>query len=108
MVTIHSSKINERQLVKRYLFVLFFINCFCISSLAAEISDAQQAILDTLPADQRESILIKMRQAESLQTDLEETFDSNDFLVFNSGPINDVLIVEVNLFFTSPLFLDKP
>ena len=38
MVTIRSSKINERQLVKRYLFVLFFINCFCISSLAAEIS----------------------------------------------------------------------
>ena len=75
MVTIHSSKINERQLVKRYLFVLFFINCFCISGLAAEISDAQQAILDTLPADQRESILIKMRQAESLQTDLEETFE---------------------------------
>ena len=75
MVTIHSSKINERQLVKRYLFVLFFINCLCISGLAAEISDAQQAILDTLPADQRESILIKMRQAESLQTDLEETFE---------------------------------
>ena len=61
--------------MKRYSFVLFLISCFYISGLAAEISDAQQAILDTLPADQRESILIKMRQAESLQTDLEETFE---------------------------------
>lgn len=56
------------------LNVLFFSNLFVAESYG-EISDRQNALLETLPPDQRESILIKMRQASELQSELEETFE---------------------------------
>ena len=64
--------------MKKYLFVLFLLNCFSFSSSvfsASDLSDSQKALLDSLPADQRESIIVKMRQAESLETELQETFE---------------------------------
>ena len=67
--------------MKKYLFVLFLLNCFSFSSsvfsaeLGSGLSDSQRALLDVLPADQRESIVIKMRQAESLESELEDTFE---------------------------------
>ena len=67
--------------MKKYLFVVFLLNCFSFSSsvftaeLGSGLTDAQESLLSVLPADQRESIVIKMRQAESLETELEETFD---------------------------------
>ena len=67
--------------MKKYLFVLFLLNCFSFSSsvfsaeLGSGLSDSQKALLDVLPADQRESIVIKMRQAESLESELEDTFE---------------------------------
>ena len=57
------------------LNVLFFSNLFVAAQSNVEISDSQKALLETLPPDQRESILIKMRQASELQSDLEETFE---------------------------------
>ena len=57
------------------LNVLFFSNLFVAAQSTGEISKAQSALLETLPPDQRESILIKMRQASELQSDLEETFE---------------------------------
>ena len=81
MVTIRCSIINGRGIVKRNLFNLLVLSGLVLPSLAFAASfeggatDAQKALLDTLPADQRESILVKMRQAENLQDDLEETFE---------------------------------
>ena len=67
--------------MKNILFVLvvlnglFFSNLFVAAQSNVEISDSQKALLETLPPDQRESILIKMRQASELQSELEETFE---------------------------------
>ena len=67
--------------MKNILFVLvvlnglFFSNLFVAAQSNVEISDSQNALLETLPPDQRESILIKMRQASELQSELEETFE---------------------------------
>ena len=71
-----------RQLVKRYIYVLVLINCFSFSGLTlaqviggTELSETQRVLLETLPPDQRESILGKMRQADGLKEDLEDTFE---------------------------------
>ena len=67
--------------MKKYLFVLFLLICFSFSStvfsaeLRTGLSDSQKAVLETLPKDQRESIIIKMRQAETLESELEDTFE---------------------------------
>ena len=67
--------------MKNILFVLvvlnglFFSNAGFSQQSGGGISEGQIALLDTLPPDQRESILIKMRQANELQTELEETFE---------------------------------
>jgi len=63
--------------MKNILFVLVFLNGLFFSSIifTADISDSQKALLDTLPPDQRESILVKMRQSEDLKEELEKTFE---------------------------------
>ena len=60
----------------------FLINCFSFSGLTlaqviggTELSETQRVLLETLPPDQRESILGKMRQADGLKEDLEDTFE---------------------------------
>ena len=95
MVTIRCSRINGRGIVKRNLFNLLVLSGLVLPGLAfAEggASDAQLALLDTLPADQRESILVKMRQAENLQDDLEETFEK--IVTVIERPDKDVLSPE--------------
>ena len=57
------------------LNVLFFSNLFVAAQSTGEISKAQAALLETLPPDQKESILGKMRQAEELKSELEQTFE---------------------------------
>ena len=67
--------------MKNILFVLavlsalFFSNLFVAAQSNMEISEKQNALLETLPPDQRESIMIKMRRASELQSDLEEAFE---------------------------------
>ena len=67
--------------MKNILFVLavlsalFFSNLFVAAQSNMEISEKQNALLETLPPDQRESIMKKMRQANELQSDLEEAFE---------------------------------
>ena len=48
---------------------------------AAEISDEQQALLDSLPADQRDGILSKIQRAQGLQEEIEEAFEETESLV---------------------------
>ena len=57
------------------LNVLFFSNLFVAAQSTGEITKAQAALLETLPPDQKESILGKMRQADELQSELEKTFE---------------------------------
>ncbi|MCS5544117.1 MAG: SLBB domain-containing protein [SAR86 cluster bacterium] len=67
--------------MKNILFVLvvlnglFFSNLFVAAQSTGEITTAQAALLETLPPDQKESILGKMRQAEELKSELEQTFE---------------------------------
>jgi len=67
--------------MKNILFVLVLLNGILFSSsgfsqtLSGGITEGQQALLDTLPADQRKSIENKIRQANELQSELEETFE---------------------------------
>ena len=85
--------------MKRYLFVLVLINCFFFPGLTfsvtlegGEITQAQQALLETLPPDQRESILGKMRQADVYAKDLEETF--TDLVNIVDRPEEEILTPE--------------
>ena len=57
------------------LNVLFFSNLFVAAQSTGEISKGQAALLETLPPDQRESILGKIRQADELQSELEQAFE---------------------------------
>ena len=57
------------------LNVLFFSNLFVAAQSTGEISKAQATLLESLPPDQKESILGKMRQAEELKSELEQTFE---------------------------------
>ena len=67
--------------MKNILFVLvilnglFFSNLYVAAQSYGGISEAQNALLETLPPDQRKSILGKMRQANELQSELTETFE---------------------------------
>ena len=73
--------------MKNILFVLvvltglFFSNLSVAAQGDGEMSEAQTAILKNLPPDQRESILVKMRQANELESELEETFEANNTLI---------------------------
>ncbi len=56
-----------------------------VSTLAnisnAAISEEQKSLLETLPPDQRASILTKMESAESLETELEDVFENTENLI---------------------------
>ena len=72
--------------MKNILFVLavlsalFFSNLFVAAQSNVEIDERQNALLETLPPDQRESIMKKMRQASKLQSDLEEAFEEGSII----------------------------
>ncbi len=56
------------------IFLIFFLLITSYKAFVAEMTDEQKALLDTLPPDQRESIMIKMGTAQDLTDELEETF----------------------------------
>ena len=73
-------------------FYIFFLISF-LTTVSAEtssgISTAQQALLDNLPPDQRESVHQKMRQAEDLESELEETFE--EIITISERPEEKIL-----------------
>ena len=69
-----------RTLNKHYLLLItVLLTGYFIQ--AAEISDEQQALLDSLPADQRDGILSKIKRAQGLQEEIEEAFEETESLV---------------------------
>jgi len=64
-------KIIKNLLSVHFLFISIVFSPFVLT----EISDTQMSLLDNLPPDQRESVLMKMRQADELGEELEETFE---------------------------------
>jgi protein involved in polysaccharide export with SLBB domain len=58
--------------------ILLFLPFSYIYSESFELSDYQNELLDSLPADQRENILQKMTQADQLNKDLEAAFKEFD------------------------------
>ena len=60
-------------------FIAFFMLSNSIYS--AEISDEQKALLESLPADQRDGIMSKIQRAQGLQEEIEEAFEEQETLV---------------------------
>ena len=58
--------------------ILLFLPFSYIYSEGYELSDTQNELLSSLPADQRENILQKMNQADQLNKDLEAAFQDFD------------------------------
>ena len=72
----------------------------------AAISEEQRSLLETLPPDQRASILTKMESAESLETELEDVFE-NKPIVEHEDFIDGVLKIWRNNNFNELLYLEK-
>ncbi len=70
-----------KQPINKFLVLLVFLFSQLI---VAEISEEQKKMLETLPPDQRGSILEKMETASDLQEEIEETFDSELSLIKKS------------------------
>ena len=83
--------------MKNFLFVLVILSSLLFSNLFVaapgdgEITDSQKALIETLPPDQRASILEKMGQARDLEAELEETFLDSDLKTLIDRPEEKVL-----------------
>ena len=71
-----------------YRFIFTSLIVFAIK-LSAEITPAQKDMLDTLPPDQRESVMQKMLTTEKLQTEIEETFEEESTLTIKPEIIDE-------------------
>ena len=69
--------INKNIVFLQVLLVAFF----SLMIQSREITTEQQALLDQLPADQKDSILQKMNQANQLQDEIEEVFETESTLI---------------------------
>ena len=63
------------------LFCLCSIASFASYSLFSDITEEQKALLESLPPDQRSSVMAKMETANSIEGDLEEIFENEQSLV---------------------------
>ena len=68
------------KLLKSAFFSLTVIS-FSGMVFAIDLSDTQKALLESLPADQRDSVLSKMKTAEGLEEELEETFETGKTVI---------------------------
>ena len=68
--------------IRKFLFLPFLI---FISSdfISAEVTEAQKELLEGLPLDQRESIMMKMGKANELGEEIEEVFEEQNNLALN-------------------------
>lgn len=55
----------------------------------AELSPEQEALLETLPPDQRDALKIKMEDAQRLKEDIDEAFEGEDPLLIERPELDD-------------------
>lgn len=63
----------------KYFFTFIFVSVS--SFLMTEISQEQMTLLEQLSPDQRESVMLKMKSASSLQDEIDEAFDDSPSLI---------------------------
>jgi protein involved in polysaccharide export with SLBB domain len=66
---------------KRISSVLIFMLLTLSIGVFSEVTEEQKKLLETLPPDQRNSVMSKMETANALEDDLEETFENSQNLV---------------------------
>ena len=66
---------------KRISSVLIFMLLTLSIGVFSEVTEEQKKLLESLPPDQRTSVMSKMETANALEDDLEETFESSQNLV---------------------------
>lgn len=74
------------KILFRFLFTLLLV--FTIK-LSAEITEAQKNMLETLPPDQRDSVMQKMLTTDKLQEEIEETFEEESTLTLRPEIIDE-------------------
>ena len=57
------------------------LSCFSLIFIAAEISEEQKKLLESLAPDMRESVEAKMKLGAELEKDIEEAFDDKETLI---------------------------
>ena len=67
----------NHKLNSSFFLLLFFIS----SNATAEISQQQMQMLEELSPDQRESVMLKMENASSLEEEIDEAFDQSSSLI---------------------------
>ena len=62
---------------------IFTVVSFCLFSniIISEISDSQKQVLESLPPDQRDSIMQKMNKADGIQKEINDTFEQNNTVI---------------------------
>ena len=74
--------LNFRKYLPFLILYSLFYTDLVIANLS-ELTDQQKSILETLPPDQRDGIMIKMQTAQGLQEEIEETFDLENSINLN-------------------------
>ena len=72
--------LNFRKYLPFLILYSLFYTDLVIANLS-ELTDQQKSILETLPPDQRDGIMAKMQTAQSLQDEIEETFDLENSMI---------------------------
>lgn len=72
--------LNFRKYLPFLILYSLFYTDLVIANLS-ELTDQQKSILETLPPDQRDGIMIKMQTAQGLQEEIEETFDLENSMI---------------------------
>ena len=65
--------------------LLVFSFCLFSSISFSEISESQKKMLESLPADQRDSIINKMNEADAINSDIDEAFEEGNTLIERPG-----------------------
>ena len=77
------------HIMKNYLKIFSLILLITPHSVIAELTPAQKDMLDTLPPDQRDSVMEKMLTTDKLQTEIEETFEEESTLTLKPERVDE-------------------
>ena len=95
--------------LKKILFIGFlYIAGSSVSLFSAEVTKAQEDMLKNLPADQRDSILLKMERANELQEELDEVFEEESTMIEKPEREITGIFFVLQYLAASIIFLDIP